>query len=188
MSPVDPRGRRVRPLKIVPMSAAYRLVSVTSALLLLVGSIGIATLMVLVAKQRRPEIGLRRALGATPIDIAFQFLLEGLVLASSGVLIGLVIGIGGSIIIPYAFSMPAATNYRFALLGVLVSLGTTTVVATGTLSTGTAGTCHPVAERRRDQRPPHPRRGPPRWRRARRRFLPGAGWNGAGAWRNAARA
>jgi putative ABC transport system permease protein len=102
-------------------------VSVTSALLLLMGSIGIATLMILVVRQRRSEIGLRRALGATPIDIAFQFLLEGLVLASSGVLIGLVIGIGGSIIIPYGFSVPTTTNYRFALLGALVSLGTTTL-------------------------------------------------------------
>lgn len=68
-------------------------VSATSVLLLTVGVIGIATLMLLVVRQRRAEIGLRRALGATPWDICLQFFLEGTSLASFGVAGGLVLGI-----------------------------------------------------------------------------------------------
>lgn len=97
-------------------------VSVTSGLLLLMGVIGIATLMVLVVRQRRSEIGLRRALGATPMDIALQFFLEGLGLAGTGILIGLLIGISGSAVILYALNMPAAPNHNLSLLGVLISL------------------------------------------------------------------
>jgi putative ABC transport system permease protein len=68
-------------------------VSVTSALLIVMGAVGIATLMVLVVRQRRVEIGLRRALGATPTDVALQFFLEGIALAAAGVLAGLLIGL-----------------------------------------------------------------------------------------------
>jgi len=53
-------------------------VSALSVLLLFLGVVGIATLMLLVVRQRRAEIGLRRALGATPWDVALQFFLEGI--------------------------------------------------------------------------------------------------------------
>jgi putative ABC transport system permease protein len=97
-------------------------ISVTSGLLLLMGAIGVATLMVLVVRQRRSEIGLRRALGATPLDIAFQFFIEGLMLAGAGIVAGVVIGLSGSLMIPQMFSMPYSANYDFFPLAVLISL------------------------------------------------------------------
>jgi putative ABC transport system permease protein len=74
-------------------------ISVTSALLIVMGAVGIATLMVLVVRQRRVEIGLRRALGATPGDIALQFFLEGFALAAAGVFAGLLIGLAAGAVL-----------------------------------------------------------------------------------------
>lgn len=97
-------------------------VSITAILLLLMGVVGIVTLMLLVVRQRRAEIGLRRALGATPADIAFQFFIEGIVLAGTGILIGLGLGAGVSLIVVDAFAVEFTGNSNLPLLGVAVSL------------------------------------------------------------------
>ena len=52
--------------------------------------------MALVVRERKTEISLRRALGATPLDVALQFFLEGIVLAAAGVLAGLGLGIAAA--------------------------------------------------------------------------------------------
>ena len=62
------------------------------AVALLVGGVGIANVMVISVLERRPEIGLRRALGATRRHIAEQFLAEALLLSLLGGLAGTVIG------------------------------------------------------------------------------------------------
>ena len=59
---------------------------------LLVGVIGIANVMVIGVLERRTEIGVRRALGATRTHIAVQFLVESAVLALIGGVLGIVIG------------------------------------------------------------------------------------------------
>ena len=60
---------------------------------LLVGGIGIANVMVIAVIERRNEIGLRRALGATRFHIGLQFLTESLSLASIGGIVGILAGI-----------------------------------------------------------------------------------------------
>ena len=65
-----------------------------AAVALLVGGLGVANVMLMAVLERRPEIGLRRALGATRGHIAGQFLTEALLLAGLGGLIGLAAGSG----------------------------------------------------------------------------------------------
>lgn len=62
------------------------------AVALLVGTIGIANVMVIAVIERRGEIGLRRALGATKFHIATQFLTESLLLAVLGGIAGIIVG------------------------------------------------------------------------------------------------
>lgn len=62
------------------------------AVALLVGGVGIANVMVISVLERRSEIGLRRALGATRRHVSIQFLVEALLLSALGGLAGVLLG------------------------------------------------------------------------------------------------
>jgi len=64
------------------------------AVALLVGGIGIANVMVIAVIERRSEIGLRRALGATRAHIRRQFLTEAVLLSGAGGVVGVALGAG----------------------------------------------------------------------------------------------
>ncbi|HEY4334098.1 MAG TPA: ABC transporter permease [Ilumatobacteraceae bacterium] len=70
------------------------------AVALLVGGIGIANVMVIAVIERRSEIGLRRALGATRAHIRRQFLTEAVLLAGAGGVVG--VGLGAGVTAIYA--------------------------------------------------------------------------------------
>jgi putative ABC transport system permease protein len=62
------------------------------AVALLVGAIGVANIMIISVLERRQEIGLRRALGATRGQIRIQFLVEAIMLSLAGGAVGVLIG------------------------------------------------------------------------------------------------
>ena len=65
------------------------------AVALLVGGVGIANVMVISVLERRSEVGLRRALGATRRHVGAQFACESLLLAAAGGVAGVALGRGG---------------------------------------------------------------------------------------------
>ena len=60
---------------------------------LFAGIIGISNIMLIVVKERTKEIGVRRAIGATPISIVTQIIMESVVLTFMAGIIGLLIGV-----------------------------------------------------------------------------------------------
>jgi putative ABC transport system permease protein len=84
---------------------------------LVVGGIGILTLMSISVRERRREIGLLRALGAAKRQILVLFLSEAVVLALLGGLAGLTTGSGGAWFIEFAIpALPTHTAWEFVLL------------------------------------------------------------------------
>ncbi|MGC4118525.1 MAG: ABC transporter permease [Myxococcales bacterium] len=93
-----------------------------SAISLLVGGAGILALMMLSVRERTPEIGLRRAVGARPRDILFQFLAEALVLSLAGGLAGIVVGGAASVLAARATGWPIEVTPQALLLALGTSL------------------------------------------------------------------
>ncbi|WP_375475494.1 ABC transporter permease [uncultured Jatrophihabitans sp.] len=72
-----------------------------AALSLLVGGIGVMNIMLVSVSERTREIGLRKALGATPALIRRQFLVEASTLGLVGGAAGAALGIAGAVILPH---------------------------------------------------------------------------------------
>ena len=72
------------------------LLAIVAAVSLFVGGIGVMNIMLVSVIERTREIGIRMAVGAKPIDVMTQFLVESLVLATVGGLLGLLLGAGAA--------------------------------------------------------------------------------------------
>ena len=90
---------------------------------LLVGGIGIITIMTINVNERTAEIGLMRALGARHAQILYLFLGEAIVLSALGGLAGLVLGIGiGQLLGAVIPALPIHTPWTFVLLAESISV------------------------------------------------------------------
>ncbi|MES2056043.1 MAG: ABC transporter permease [Pseudomonadota bacterium] len=100
------------------MGVYTRLLAAIGGVSLLVGGIGVMNVMLMSVMERRREIGLRAAIGATPRDLQLMFLIEAAVLALIGGLIGVALGVGAS------YFMARALGWGFAVALYVLPLGT----------------------------------------------------------------
>ena len=83
---------------------------------LLVGGVGILTIMTIAVNERTNEIGLLRALGSEKNQILGLFLGEAIVLASIGGLAGLLLGVGGAWLLGFLVpALPTHTSWTYLL-------------------------------------------------------------------------
>jgi len=95
---------------------------IVSATALLVGGLVIMNIMLVSVSERTREIGLRRAMGARRKDVLTQFLAEALVVSVSGGVIGVALGILGTLIVRVATKTPAVVSSQALGLSAFFSI------------------------------------------------------------------
>ncbi len=93
-----------------------------AAISLLVGGIGIMNIMIVTVTERKQEIGIRKALGASPFDICRQFLVESASITLVGGVIGIILGICVSFSVEYVKNQPFTVQIQACLISFLFSV------------------------------------------------------------------
>ncbi|MEI8031563.1 MAG: ABC transporter permease [Comamonadaceae bacterium] len=99
------------------------LLGAVAAVSLLVGGIGIMNIMLVSVTERTREIGLRLAIGALEREVLLQFLIEAVVLAALGGVVGIVLATGASIALAGVMDVPYVFNPSVNLLSFVFSAG-----------------------------------------------------------------
>ncbi|TXI90783.1 MAG: FtsX-like permease family protein [Burkholderiaceae bacterium] len=119
-----------------------------AAVSLLVGGIGIMNIMLANVLERRREIGLKRALGARRRDVVEQFLAEALVIAVSGALLGLALGV----VAAYSIATLAGWSVAWSPFSLITAVALCVAVGLvfGVFPAKQASTLDPIAALRSD--------------------------------------
>ncbi len=105
------------------LSATFSLfLMLVSCISLVVGAIVIANIMFMAVSERRAEIGLRRAVGARKSDILAQFLLEAVCVATTGGVLGIVLGIVGLKLLSGYMKLPSAIMWQPIVVGLVSAI------------------------------------------------------------------
>lgn len=96
-----------------------------TAISLLVGGIGVMNIMYVSVSERKREIGIRRAIGAKPLNIMIQFLMEAAFITLLGGILGILLGWGISQIVSMVAGIEAILSLKMTLIsaGVSIAIG-----------------------------------------------------------------
>jgi putative ABC transport system permease protein len=109
------------------LDLAAQALTVVAVISLLIGGVGIANVMIGSVIERTPEIGLRRAIGATKQDVMLQFILEAAVLSLVGGTIALATVHSATLVISNQFKLP----YKFDWNAGAIALSSALIVGIG---------------------------------------------------------
>jgi len=109
---------------------------------LVVAGIGIMNIMLVAVTERTREIGIRKALGAKPVSILGQFLLEAVILCNIGGLIGVMVGFGLGNLVAVFTHFDVSVPMEWAVIGLLFC--SAVGVAFGLLPAVRASRLHPI--------------------------------------------
>ena len=101
------------------MSTMTYMLAGIASIALLVGGIGIMNMMLVSVSERTKEIGLRKAMGATPGRIQLQFLLEAIVLSLMGGIVGVILGL----LISFVGAQLLNTNFTISMSAIGLGVG-----------------------------------------------------------------
>jgi putative ABC transport system permease protein len=107
--------------------AVWLVMILISSIGLMVGGVGVMNIMLVSVTERTKEIGIRMAVGARRVSILSQFLIEAVVLAAFGGVLGILAGIALSQFIALVSPLPAVVSLPWVLIGFFFSVGVAVV-------------------------------------------------------------
>lgn len=101
-----------------------KFVKIITVVAMIVGGVGIMNIMYVSVMERNKEIGIRRALGAKPRSILFQFLVESVFITSFGGILGVIVGYAVTIysknIMPFR-PIPSFNSFLYAVISIVLT-------------------------------------------------------------------
>ena len=104
-------------------AATFLALVVISSIALMVGGIGVMSIMTITVTERTREIGVRKALGARRVEVLWQFLLEAIFLTSTGGVLGIICGAGIGIAVHLITGFPVSLPWWSFAIGIGFSAG-----------------------------------------------------------------